>query len=238
MLIPLIIGRNSSGVNQIIDLASTPLLMISYCEENQLKNIYSQLSRSFYPFKQSEYFIVSYRRLENWNITLEHTFWHFKDEPEKSNVKSKTMLLKKLTDEISKREQIIKKKRLPDFKRYFSLNTWQTEKLSYQFFIVDDIWDLIISKPKSLGLSLMRVILYGPEVGIHTIFTGSLSFRNLLEQLININPSITKELQKKYGIPEPKRINNLGNELIFTAENLVFYKRAGSMEMERMYCVK
>jgi hypothetical protein len=81
----------------------------------------------------------------------------------------------------------------------------------------------------------MRIILYGSDVGIHTIFTSKLSYRNLLEQLININPSITKELQKKYGVPEPKRINSIGNELLFTADNVVFYKKAGSMEMVRMY---
>jgi hypothetical protein len=64
----------------------------------------------------------------------------------------------------------------------------------------------------------MRIILYGSDVGIHTIFTSKLSYRNLLEQLININPSITKELQKKYGVPEPKRINSIGHELLFTAD--------------------
>lgn len=144
-------------------------------------------------------------------------------------------MLKLLNDEISRREKLISKNRIKDFKRYCSLNTWQTEKLTYQFFVVDDIWDLIISKPKSLGLSLMRVILYGPQVGIHTIFTSSLSYRNLLEQLIHINPTISMELQRKYGVPEPSKINTLGSELIFSAENLIFYKQAGSSEMKKMY---
>ena len=78
---------------------------------------------------------------------------------------------------------------------------------------------------------------YWPKFGEvdNTIITSSLSYRNLLEQLININPSITKELQKKYGVPEPQKITILGSELILTAENLVFYKKAGSMGMEKMY---
>ena len=235
MLIPLIIGKNSNGENLFIDLAITPLLMISYCEEEQLANIFSQLQSLTYPFKQNDYYISSLRKCKTWKINVQNAFTFYKDEPDKGNVKNRIKMMKLLNDEISKRERIIKLKKLPDFKRYFSLNTWQTEKLAYQFFVIDDIWDLIISKPKSLGLSLMRIILYGPQVGIHTIFTSSLSYRNLLEQLISINPSITKELQKKYGVPEPQKINTLGSELILTADNLIFYKKAGSMGMEKMY---
>ena len=235
MLIPLNIGKNSNGENQLIDLANIPLLMISYCEEKQLVNIFSQLQSLSYPFKQNDFYISSIRKCKTWKIDIQNAFTFYKDEPDKGNVKNRIKLMKLVNDEISKRERILKLKKLPDFKRYYSLNTWQTEKLSYQFFIIDDIWDLIISKPKTLGLSLMRVILFGPQVGIHTIFNSSLSYRNLLEQLIRINPSITKELQKKYGVPEPQKINTLGSELILTAENLIFYKKAGSMGMEKMY---
>ena len=235
MLIPLIIGKNSNGENQLIDLATTPLLMVSYCEEKQLKNLFSQLQSLSYPFRQGDYYITSLRKCKSWDIKIQNAHTLYKDEPENGNVKNKTKMLKVLTDEISKREKLIRANKLADFNKYYSLNTWKEEKLSYRFFIVDDIWDLIISKPKSLGLSLMRVILYGPQVGIHTIFTSNLSYRNLLEQLININPAITKELQKKYGAPEPQKINVLGSELILTAENLVFYKKAGAMGMEKMY---
>ena len=235
MLIPLIIGKNSNGENQMIDLAQSPLLMISYCEEEQLKNIITQLTNLDYPFKQSDYYIASSRKCEYWNIDLQYAIHFYKDDPSKGNINKKSKLLKLLNDEISRREKILKRNNGMDFKRYFSLNTWKDEKLSYQFFLIDDIWDIVISKPKTIGLSLMRIILYGSDVGIHTIFTSKLSYRNLLEQLININPSITKELQKKYGVPEPKRINSIGNELLFTADNVVFYKKAGSMEMVRMY---
>ena len=238
MLIPLIIGKNSNGENQMIDLAEMPLLMVSYCHTEQLQSLYIQLQSLQYPFKQKDYYISSKRKCTSWDIKLQNAYTLFKDEPDEGNIKSRVKMLKLLNDEISRRERILKNRKLPDFKRYYSLNTWQSEKLSYQFFVIDDIWDIIISKPKSLGLNLMHIILYGGHVGIHTIFTSSLSYRNLLEQLININPSITKELQKKYGVPEPQKINSLGSEIIMTAENLVFYKRAGSTEMERMYSIQ
>lgn len=235
MQIPLIIGRNSNGEHQMIDLIEIPLLMISYCEEYQLKNIFTQLCTLSYPYKQNDYFVISQKRSKNWETHMGNVYVYYKDNPENSNVQNKMKLLKKVTDEISRRELLIKKQELHDFKKYHSLNTWKKEKITYQFFVVDDIWDIIISKSKSIGLSLMRIILYGPYVGIHTIFTSILSYRNLLEQLININPVIAKELQKKYGIPEPKKINTLGSELIITAENLVFYKNLRSTDFEKMY---
>ena len=238
MQIPLNIGKRSNSNNMTIDLATTPLLMISYCEKNQLKNLFSQLQSITYPFKQKDYYIASIENCKKWEIDINNHYTLLKDEPEKGSIKNRLSMMKLLNDEISKREKILHKKKISDFKRYFSLNTWQTEKLSYQFFIVDDIWDMIVAKPKSIGLSIIRIILYGPNVGIHTIFTSRLSYQNLLEQLININPRITKELQKKFGVPEPNRITTFANELILTAENLVFHKLAGTKNMERMYLIR
>jgi len=235
MKIPLIIGRNSNGEHQIIDLAEIQLLMISYCEEKQLSSIFYALQSLSYPFRSKDYYITSFRKCKSWKIKIKDANTYYKDEPDKGNIINKQKLLKLLKDEIFRREQILKKKKITDFKKYVALNTYHKDKLTYQFLVVDDIWDIIVSKPKSVGLSLISILLYGPAVGIHTVFTGSISFRNLLEQLININPKICKELENKYGASEPKRINNMGNELILTAENLVFYKKAGSFEMEKMF---
>ena len=80
MLIQIIIGKNSNGENQMIDLAQSPLLMISYCEEEQLKNIVTQLTNLDYPFKQSDYYIASSRKCEYWNVDLQHAFHFYKDD--------------------------------------------------------------------------------------------------------------------------------------------------------------
>ncbi len=117
MLIPLIIGKNSNGENQTIDLSNTPLLMISYCEEEQLANIFSQLQSLTYPFKKNDYYISSKRKFDGWKLNNHNAFTFFKDEPEEGNVKSRVKLL---NDEISNRERILKKKKITDFKRYYS----------------------------------------------------------------------------------------------------------------------
>ena len=81
----------------------------------------------------------------------------------------------------------------------------------------------------------MMILLYGPLVGIHTIFASTISYRNILEQLINQHPVLTIELRKKYGFPEPKRISELGQELIFTAEGLVYYKKSAISDLIKYY---
>jgi len=84
-------------------------------------------------------------------------------------------------------------------------------------------------------LNLINIFINGPTYGIHTVFASGVSYRNLLEQLVKLNPKISLELQKRYGVPEPKTINLLGSELIFTSEELIFYRPYATMAMERLF---
>jgi len=124
---------------------------------------------------------------------------------------------------------------MDSFERYHSLNLWNTVKLPYQFLLIDDIWNLVKAKPESLAISLFRIILNGPAVGIHTIMGSNISYRNLLQHLISLNPPIRKMLQEKYGIPEPTQISAIAQELILTPDKLVFYKKTGVANLEKYY---
>jgi hypothetical protein len=157
-----------------------------------------------------------------------------RDDP-KIEFEKRIDLIDHILEEIVNRQKIMKKKKIIDFERYVSLNTWNDIKLEYQFLIVDDVWDVIVSKPLKLGLNFMMIILYGPLVGIHTIFASVLSYRNILEQLINKHPILTIELRKKYGFPEPSKISELGQELIFTPDGLVYYKKNAISDLLKYY---
>lgn len=102
--------------------------------------------------------------------------------------------------------------------------------LNEKYLIIDDIWDIITSIPKTNALNLLLIMLYGPEVGIRTIFASIISYINLLQQLIHLHPQLKIELQKKYGIPEPKLISNVGHELIFSIEDFVYYRSGQKLE--------
>lgn len=230
----LLIGKNSNGESQYIELIKIPVLIISYCKEEQLKSIFSQFN--LLHFVDKNYLITNTRVFENWELNKNHFHLFMRDNPT-FEFTSRIDLIDYLLTEIVNRQKIMKKKKITDFDRYVSLNTWNEIKLGHQFFIVDDIWDIIVSKPLKLGLNFMMIILYGPSVGIHTIFASAISYRNILEQLINQHPILTIELSKKYGFPEPKKISELGHELIFTPEDFVYYKKNTFSDLLKYYKV-
>jgi len=228
----LLIGKNSDGEDQYIDLRKVPVLIISYCEEEQLKSIFNQFNS--FDFLNKNYLISNSRFFKNWGLNKGHFHLFMRDDPA-IEFETRADLIDHLLNEIIQRQKILKKKKIIDFERYISLNTWNEIKLGHQFLIVDDVWDIIISKPVKLGLNFMMIILYGPIVGIHTIFASVISYRNILEQLINQHPILTIELRKKYGFPEPKKISELGQELIFTPEGFIYYKKSAISDLLKYY---
>ena len=228
----LLIGKNSDGKDQYIDLTKVPVLIISYCEDEQLRYIFSQFDS--FDFVNKNYLIANTRFLNDWGFHKEHFHLFMRDDP-KIEFETRIDLIDHIIKEIVNRQKIMKKKKVVDFERYVSLNTWNDIKLGHQFLIVDDVWDIIVSKPVKLGLNFMMIILYGPLVGIHTIFASGISYRNILEQLINKHPILTIELRKKYGFPEPRKISELGQELIFTPDGLVYYKKNAISDLMKYY---
>jgi hypothetical protein len=232
MTTQLLIGKNSDGEDQYIELTKVPVLIISYCEEEQLKSIFSQFN--LFDFVNKNYLITNTRYFKDWGLKKNHFHLFMRDDP-RMEFETRIDLIDHLLEEIINRQKIMKKKKIIDFERYVSLNTWNDKKLGYQFLIVDDVWDIIVSKPVKLGLNFMMIILYGPLVGIHTIFDSVISYRNILEQLINQHPILSIELRKKYGFPEPKKISELGQELIFTPEGFVYYKKSAISDLLKFY---
>lgn len=227
----LLIGKTSDGEGHYIDLRDIPLLIISFCDEGQLSKIFSQ----FRTFGNQNYLISNSRKIQQFGLDKDAFLSFMKDEPESGVFKSRIDLINEVLNEIIQRQKLLKSKKVSDFKRYYALNTWNDIKLDYRFLIIDDIWDMISSKPKKLSLNLMMAMLYGPAVGIHTIFASNMSYRNLLQQLVSIHPILTLELKKKYGTPEPRQLAALGHELIYSTEDFLYYKKGSVMEMERYF---
>jgi hypothetical protein len=232
MKIPLLIGKDSAGKNQFIDLSDIPVLMISHCDEMQLTSIFSQFG--LFESSTRHYLITNTRYYNTWKFDKVGFRVFMRDEPE-FDIISRNDLINQIIDEIIKRQKIMKQKKSTDFRRYNSLNTWNDIKLDYLFLFIDDIWDIIVSKPKKLALNFMMILLYGQYVGVHVVFASAISYRNLLQQLVGIYPILTIELKKKYGISEPVKISELGHELIFSAEDFVYYKKRSIEDMVRYY---
>lgn len=230
MVIPLAIGINSDAEIQEIDLSVIPLLMISYCEEQSIGSVFKQIYSTPYSSLDLCYLITNSQRITQWTLAQKKGDVFLRDEPEQGTVISRFLLFKNISSEIDRRSKILKSKKSKSFKAYFMLNLWNEKKLYYRFLLIDDVWDILTAKPKTLGLTLMRIIVYGPAVGIHIILCSGISYRNLLQQLVSINPSITIILQAKYGIPEPKQIGSISRELIYNPDGLIFYKKGEELE--------
>jgi hypothetical protein len=173
--VPFIIGKNSSADQFTIDLSTTPLIMVSYFHENQLTKLFSQFTKS-----NKNYFITNSRRLKDWEVPIENNYIFLRDTPEIGNVASRSKIVKLVLIEIKRRNKVLQKNKIDSFTKYHALNTWNKVKLDYQFFMIDDVWDLVTAKPQRIAMNFMMIILYGPSVGIHTVFTSGLSYRNLL----------------------------------------------------------
>jgi hypothetical protein len=232
MKIPLLIGKDSAGKNQFIDLSDIPVLMISHCDELQLTSIFSQFG--LFESSTRHYLITNTRYYNIWKFDKERFRVFMRDEPE-FDIISRNDLINQIIDEIINRQKIMRQKKINDFERYNSLNTWNDIKLDYLFLFIDDIWDIIVSKPKKLALNFMMILLYGQYVGVHVVFASAISYRNLLQQLVGIYPILTIELKKKYGIPEPVKISDLGQELFFTPDGLVYYKKNAISDLLKYY---
>jgi len=230
----LTIGLNSNNEPQQINLAQVPLLMVSYSHSSELQPYFSQLyGGEQAALEYGSHFLIANSR----HLPLETSSHRYflTDEPEKGTHTSRQALLNAVLKEMRWRNKIMHQKKITSFEKYHALNLWNPIKLNYSFLLIDDIWNLVRAKPQSLSISLIRIILNGPSVGIHTILGSNISYRNLLQQLIELNPAIEKMLQEKFGIPAPTQISSIAQELIISPDKLIFYKKSSVLDMQKYY---
>ena len=217
------IGRQSNGELFFLDILKTPNIFISYSELFQLDNHIRQLtelerkgdSLMFYLAVNSKY------RSEFKNILEDNkqTPTYFFDKPFRSKFNKKPAFINAVFKEFSRREHSKKSK-----------NGYSTILI-----IIDDVWNLIVNQSKSTGLKFLDLLLNAHQTGIHFIIASPTTYRNLLQQIIE--PDINQQKRmKRDGINFPSNgIESLGAEIIYTTENLVFYKEQNSMNLQRLY---
>ena len=216
MKISVVIGKNSSGENKCIDLNEIHVLFVSYLHDKQLFEIIQQVTG----YENNTYFI-SQNCAKELQLSKEKCSLYIKDEPTSGNLYNRKEIFKQILKEIKrKRSSTVKKK---------------STTSQFRFLIVDNIWDIITSKQKQLALDLMLIIIYGASVGYRIIIGSTLSYRNLLEQVIAMHPVLIKELENQFKSPIPKRIDEISDELIFTAEEFVYHKKAKSLSIEKYF---
>lgn len=229
MDIKLKIGKKSSGDNVFILLNQEPNLFITYSNEHQL---YSTLL-SFVSVFTNEYqgleiaYAFSFKTEQQVFKEIETDFFKqrfIRNEYREGYTESKNVFWNKLLYEF--------RKRLKQIKTLESDDQWHESVLVV---MIDDIFEMILTQRKKTGLAFLELAVYGSRVGIHFVVAAYGTYRNLLNQLIQLNPGIEKKLRENTLTSSLRMINPLGSELILSGEGLTFYKEKDAFQLTKLY---
>lgn len=226
------IGKSSDGIAEDVDLSTMPHLFLSYSEEDQLYHYLGHLLHSWNQTSEITYQIATALSLESFNVLEKHfnrtkPFYSWiRNNPEMGTIGSKSAFIQAIFKELKKRQK----------KTESTVNI--NQKFQSLIVIIDDLLEMLVNKRKNTGLRFLQLMIEGPAVRIHFITASGRSFRNLLNQLINMNPVTKEQLQQQlpninltYHLP-------LGAELILTPENLFFFKARNESDFQRFYAIE
>ncbi|HSN61742.1 MAG TPA: hypothetical protein VLR49_12455 [Ferruginibacter sp.] len=223
--IPLVIGRQSSGEDHIVNLAALPHLFISYSHDVQLPDIFSSFIKSVLQDKKPVQFSLSLSSRLAIQVEplvpeddLLIKFTHKDYEAGKINTIDE--YIKVLMLELKTRKLLSNK---------FTASAGSHLPL---LVFIDDIFEIIMSQKKT-SLSFIEMLITGAQQQIYFIMGSSGIYRNLLNQIIIVNPSLQKKLIKNikpYSVNQP-----LGAELVMNPDGLLFFREREEKIHMRLY---
>lgn len=227
--IPLVIGRQSSGEDHIVNLADLPHLFISYSQDVQLPDIFSSFITTILQANQPVQFSLSLSSrlatqveplVPQENLLIKFTHKDF----EAGKINTIDEYIKVLMLELKTRKLLSNK-----------LTASSARHLPLLVFI-DDIFEIIMSSQKKTSLSFIEMLITGAQQHIYFIMGSSGIYRNLLNQIIIVNPSLQKKLTKNiqpYSVNQP-----LGAELVMNPDGLLFFREREEKIHTRLYPIE
>lgn len=226
--IPLVIGRQSSGEEYIIDLAGLPNLFISYSNEIQLPAILLQIINQVNRYDNTS-IKLSYSlnsRLAEMimplvnPIRLHIEFPH--SDYEEGKINSIDEFIDSLIAEMKIRKALLKKPKRTTI-------TFQT-----MLVIIDDVFEVIMSSKKKTALSFIELLITAAEYNMFFIMGSSGIYRNLLNQIMEVSSSLQQKLKK--SLQKTESINHpLGAELVINPDGLIFFRKQDEKIHTRLY---
>lgn len=224
--IPLVIGKQSSGEEFIIDLDRLPHLFISHSNDKQLQNIFIQLIGNIVYSEIEVQLSLSLSSrmalLIKPLVPMESIFMEFSHTDfEDGEINSIDEFLRSLIIEKKNRATLIKKSKIP--KAMFPA----------MIILIDNIFEVIMAQQKKTALSFIELLITAAPVKMFFIMGSSGIYRPLLDQLINVSPALKKKLKKSFQaqlITQP-----LGAELVINPDGLLFYRERNEKIYTRLY---
>lgn len=212
------IGRVSSGEIIYLDLIQSRNIFISYFKTEQLDVILKNISEYAGKSEYTKLYIASDSKYKGYfidpNTKINGCKTYFFDKPFRSTLKNKSDFINALYKEYTSRKRVKKKK-----------------EISNQIIvIIDNIWNIIQNISKSSGSKLIELLSKSYFVEINFIIASPTSYYNLFNQIIQ--PVYGKD---NHRYVSDNGIKNIGAEIIYNSDELIFLKYHNSMELNRLY---
>jgi hypothetical protein len=221
-MLKLSIGRLSNGEIVYLDLIQSRNIFLSYFKTEQLEAFLRNIAEYSGNADNTMLYIAIDSRYRGYylnnEVKLNVCQTYFFDKPFRSTIKNKAEFINSL------------------HKEYISRNRGKNKKDKPKTIIViiDNIWNIIQNISKSSGSKLIDLLSNSYGVEIHFIIASSTSYYNLFNQIIQPEHRKNDKIEGKPNLQE-NGIRNLGAEIIYNSDELIFLKYHNSSELNRLY---
>jgi hypothetical protein len=208
-----------------VDFEQLPHLFVSYNDEAQIQNFFNSL---IYKLSSGVSFSLASSKGYSFESPERKTYPFFKyyfNAGDESGCKEKFIL--SLSREMRLRSWMLKGKAKEHNKA--------EKQMPDMVIILHDVFDIILSRKKSIGMIFLKLLLMGKELKMHVVAASGSTYRNLLKQLAQMNPLVMEKFKTKLGLTGFQMSTSLGAELVMTAEDFVFFKAANQTDYHRLY---
>lgn len=222
------IGKTSAALDYSVDLAELPNLFVSYCDECQIQQLsgafLKELSRG--GDRRGVQFAVGETRSFEWMSSAPELRYAFRAGAEASNSShTRDGFMQSLSREMHKRKALRKRLGPEAF----------DATCPYLVVFLHDVFELVLSQKKAIGITFLQLLLLGKSLKLHTIAASCSTYRNLLRQFMQLNPIVKAKFRKTLGEKSLYIPQSLGAELILTSENFSFFRSAADHDYHRFY---
>jgi hypothetical protein len=214
------VGKTSDNLLHEPDMASLPHLFLSYSHEQQLLRYFSEIIRCL-PEKRN----VTLAAALSKNI-------YGVLQPALSSHLIKSLYIR---NETTQEHPITRYAFLQQLNKELKRRQRRSLAEPLLLVLVEDVLDLVITRRRSTGLQFLQLLIEGPACGMHVIAASGRAYRNLLLQLLNLNPVVKEQLQKQMPGIDFSVHYPLGAELVMTPEDVYFFRNRNKLEYTRFF---
>lgn len=218
MLLPIIPGVDSNNIPASFSLAEMPHLFLSYQSQKQFESFMATTCRGL---DHTIHCAVAFSKpgtlysiIKNSKAVL--LFEYINDGYGND---SRTKFMQRLKKEMLRRTKLVEARK----------------QVAPLIVVLDDVFDLLMNQTKSITRIFFELLISGSSIGMHMIAASIATRRNLLKQMMEMNPPMRKRMQFHFGCTCCDINTPVGAELVYTTDDFIFYKGKNEVDYLRLY---